>query len=542
MKDMINSRPLYLMVITLCLLLVALIVFWLAAMPRQLSANLKRSLADHAGLSLEGASPQISFSDGIALKLENVSIADEGTASLTAESLVVKARFAALFGGGLSAEDIVLSKAIISLDVSQSAQLPKFLAGRIELQDSSLRLRDATSRGVVSLSDVNGTLEVLNDGSLKADLNFLLADKLTTFVSDVENAERLFSNGSPADVTLSAPKMLVGFSGQAKLTNGAELTGQSNIEADNAAALFRWLGMPLDVLEDAGQFRLLGGVSSQGLTASFDNLTAQFGAETVNGKAALSVGADRTALTGDLEVSSLSLLTPQMTLAQPWSETPLSIVDVSALTLDLKLKIKQLKLRARQLGALAVQLNSTNDTLTITVPRQAYAGGEAEAVVSATAKNRELFLDVDLKSAAVNAQSFFGGLLGFDNIAGPIDLDAKVTMQGNNPAGMISTLAGTATISGKALAVSGADLATQLSKPNAGWLAASTSNLDLNVVAQIKDGIAVLKTLVLKMGSANLKVRGEVDILRQAFALKLDNKLSLDGTWTKPNVVVQTSN
>jgi hypothetical protein len=534
---MTNSRPLLLIVITLCLILVSLTVFWIAAMPQQLLGTLKRSIASQGNYALDATSPTLSFRDGLALRLENVTLGNSTSASLSAGRMDIKLGLTSLFGGGIVADDVVLDTAVITLDVSETSSLPKLFARRITLQESTLRLRDEKRLAVVGLSDVNGHLAMQPDGAAKADLTFLLADQLTSFVAEAENAERLFTTGSPADISLSTPRMLISFSGQAKLSAGIALAGQSIIESEDAAALFRWLGMPFDALVGVGHFSLEGGVVMQNLSTQFDKFEARVGTESVTGTASISAGPDVMNLAGEWSVPRLSMFASELLYATPWSEKPFSVADVTAANLDVKLNVGHLLLRGRDMGAVAVSLKTADQRITVSLPRQPFATGETEAAFVFTQDKGALTLDAKIEATAVDAKLILGGILGLDAVQGPIDLSVTTKQQGNSLADLISTTSGIMKLASKNLSVAGSDLSTRLSTPGSGWQAsagASTTGLTLQTTAVLTDGIATLDQATLKLGSVVLKPRGEVDVLRQAFALQLSPKTTMTGAWTAP--------
>jgi AsmA-like C-terminal region len=534
---MTNSRPLLLIVITLCLVLVSLTVFWIAAMPQQLLGTLKRNLAEQGSYTLEATSPTLSLRDGLALSLANVTLGNAKSASLSAGHMDIKLALTSLFGGGMNADEVVLDTAVITLDVADTSTLPKLFARHLTLKESTLRLRDEKRLAVVGLTDVNGSLAILPDGAAKAELTFLLDDRLTTFAAEAESAERLFTTGSPADISLSTPRMLIGFSGQAKLNAGVSLAGQSIIESDDAAALFRWLGMPFESLKGMGHFNLAGRVVMQNLSAQFDKFEARVGTESVTGTASISAGPDRMKLAGEWSVLRLDLFAVQTLYEKPWSEKPFSIADVTAANLDLKLNVKKLRLRGRDLGAVAVSLKTEDNRTTVSLPRQPFATGQAEAAFVFSQNKGTLTLDTKMDASAVDAKLFLGGALGLDTVQGPLDVSIATTQQGNNLAELISTTSGAMKFASKNLTIDGVDLATRLSTPGSGWQAKVgllTSGATLQTTALLADGIATLDQTMLKLGSASIKPRGEIDVLRQAVALQVSPKITMTGAWVAP--------
>ncbi len=151
MNDMLKSRPLLLLVITLCLVVVALASFWLAALPKRMLASFTHALLTEQGQILEASNPTLSFTDGIGLQLENVSIVgkSENAVALSAPQMRVGTTFSILFGAGVSAQTIVLRNALVTIELSKSNSASILLAGRIEFEDSSLRLKDEKLKSVV---------------------------------------------------------------------------------------------------------------------------------------------------------------------------------------------------------------------------------------------------------------------------------------------------------------------------------------------------------------------------------------------------------
>jgi AsmA protein len=544
MTDMTNSRPLFLVVVTILLLLVALIAFWLAAMPQQMLSSLKSAVAEQGGFKLEATTPSLSFDDGLALKLNSVSLSNDSVTSLSAETMQVKMRFAALFGGSFSTEDIVLDKAVVTLNISADAKLPPLLKGRIVLNESSLRLRDATTKGAVNVSDLNGSIATLQDGSVKANFDFLLADRLTTFVGEAESAERLFTSGSPADFTVSAPGMLFGFSGQAKFSSGLAFVGQANVEANDTAALFRWLGMPLEILEGSGALRMLSGVSSQGLSTQFEKLDLKVGAENVAGKASLEIGADRTAISADVDVSRISILPDEFLLAKPWSEKPFSLAGFTVLDLDFILLAKQLQLRNRNFGEALIEVKSVAQNITVTLPQQKLAGGDLEARFQTTTKDGEVLVDTTLIASKVDAGTLLGGMFGFDVLQGPLDISAQLKMRGKTAAGLVSTAEGPVKLKSGDVFTPKLDLAAMLSKSATGWPTQGSSvpqASSVELTGQVNDGVANFERFIVKSGTQSFKLSGEIDALRQAFDLRVGS-LWLIGPWSSPEVSAQSKN
>jgi hypothetical protein len=546
---MLKSRPLLLLVLTLCLLVVALASFWLAALPQRLLSGVKQSLEAQHGLVLEGDKPSLSFSNGIELNVENVSLQGkaENAVAVSAQTMRVKANTTSLFGAGLSADDVVLQGAVVDVDVSKGTTLNVPKGSRIKLEDSALRLRDAKHNGVISIGDVNGEIKNTADGATKTSLTFLLGGMLTTLNAEIENTDRLANDGSPADILLSAKNMLVAFSGRAKLQKGLELVGQNTIEADDAATLFRWLGMPMDLLDGTGKFTLQSGMSVEGLSVAFEKLSAKLGASNIAGNVRVTTGADRMKLSGAIDVSHVSLFGSKQddgVFSTLWSEKALPISNVMATEFDLAVKAAQILAHGVDVGAATFSIATAGPRTTITFPRQAFAGGEADAKIELSHHTGAASLKSTLDTKGADAKLLLGGLLGFAPLEGSIDLSAKLDAAGASPAALVSTLAGTFSLKSAAAKLNGVDLAALLITPDDGWKSAvtlSTPSIAISLYGQLRDGIWSVENSELRTSAFSLKPKGEIDVLRQAFELGLapqgkglNPQLSLTGPWLKP--------
>jgi AsmA-like C-terminal region len=546
---MFKSRPLLLLVLTLCLLFVALVSFWLAALPQRLLAGLKQNLVAQHEMELVGDKPSLSFSNGIELSFENVSLQGnaENSFTISAQAMRVKGNSSALFGAVLSANDVVLQNAVVDIDVSKGTTINFLKSGNIKLENCALRLRDSNHKGVIAIGDLNGNIQNTADGATKTSLTFLLGGMLTTFNAEIESTERLAKDGSPADILLATKNMLVAFSGRAKLQKGFELSGQNTIEADNADALFRWLGMPIALLDDAGKFTLQSGMSVEGLSVAFEKLSAKLGASGITGNVRVTTGADRMKLAGEIGVSRIALFGSKPErgiLSTSWSEKALPLANVVGTEFDLAVKAQQIVAHGVDVGAAAFNVKTDGQRTTITLPRQAFAGGEADAKIELSQQTGAATLKSTFDTKGTDAKLMLGGLLGFSPLEGSVDLSAKLGAEGASPAVLVSTLAGTFRLETVEAKLNGIDVPTLLLTPDEGWKSAptlSTPTVALSLTTQIREGVMSVENSELRTPSFSLKPKGEIDVLRQVFDLSLtpkgkglDPRVSLTGPWVKP--------
>ena len=547
-----KPKPFLLLVITISLLIVALLAFWLAMVPQRMLAQLTTRLQQESGLTLEARNPRLRFFDGLALQLESVALSGNPntTTSLSVQNLDMDVGIAALFGGSVSAGTLTLETPVIDLDVSPHAMPLMLPAKRIVIREGTVKLRDTSRKAVIAVTDVNGQITADAAGGSKLDASFMLNNTLTTLVADAENAQRLMAAGSPADVTLSSKDKIVSFSGRARLKDGVALDGQITVEAPDTAAALSWLGMPLDVFKGAGNLSLVSGLSSDGLSASFNAAILKIGATEITGQARLLAGPDRMQLTGDLASAEIALLATSQSvslLAQPWSEAPYNAASLTALDSDLKVVVQKLLLRGVELGSADISIKGTGGT---TVVQATLPMAKTEMTLTLTPKNGATAADVSMATASGDVGQMIKAVSGFDHVAGDGDLTLQARSEGNNLAAHISSLKGKAGLKLAKASITGIDLTTLLVMPGEGWQTADslrTDDIALSFEAALDEGVAVLSKAEATLPGLAMKPTGEVDLLRQAFNLalhpkgkNLDPKLILGGTWMTPRFSLNT--
>jgi AsmA-like C-terminal region len=547
MDDMFKPRPMFYVVATLLAMLFGLAGGWLATLPRHVLASLKQQLAAEQNLSLEARNPRFGYDDGLVLRLEAVSLSrTDGTATVAnAQGLAVPLGFSALFGSAGSGQLIVLQSATVDVDLKAKHAGVTFASENLELRDTTVRLRDRGLNAVVTLADVNGNLRKTETGGAVVSLTFILNDVFTRFEAEIDDAGRLATTGSPADMTLATGDKLISFSGRAKLADGFALDGQVNADAIALSSFVKWLGLPLQTLSNVGALRLSTGFSSAGLTAEVSGMAGQAGGFDFSGKLIVSAGPERPRIDGTLDIARLDLLKgPSATsaLASPWSEIPFALGDLKAIDGNVILNTEVVRLRGIDVGVKQIKF--------------AAAGGKVEVEtvgalalrMALAAQASELRLKVDVSTP--NAFNVLHALLGVPVAGGEGNLNLAVSAEGRSVAALVSTLRGTARLSGRDLRVSNVDLASLMKGVGEGWRSAENTSsqiTDVKMDAAVAEGVATISKSEVQFKDVVLRPEGEVDLLRQAFDLTLNSKGSdvvpkmlLKGTWMRPQFAVDT--
>lgn len=537
---MLKSRPLFLIVITLCLLMAAIASYWVALMPHRTLRNLQAEMLETSGIGLDAKLAGLDIGSGFGVKLEDVTLSNTGSSSwqLSAKSITLPG----LLGGNL-----VVNQAILDVDVASVTAGTLRFPERLTIRDGILKLRDPSRQAVIAATDVNGDISSEGPNGLKGQLAMVWGSQVADLSFDIEDVERFVAAGSPMDLTLKSKNMLLGFSGQGRADNGFKMVGQATAAAPDIGSFFRWLGMPVQSLDGIGALSLQSGLSGTGLSYTFDKLSGDIGAAAIKGNIIFEAGADRAKLSGDLNLSTISLWGPKTgatILAQPWSEKPLPVSDLSSVDLDMTITTDQLKLRERDFGPVKTQLKNTAGQMALSLPEQNIADGTGNANINFSKSGADLKMEssADLKSAT--AQTLLGGFLGFDALDGTLNWSATVNGNGQSIAGLMSTLAGQMKFSSANATVQKINLKPPLTKPQSGWNAQDnlrTGDVRYDFEFSLQEGVATLRSGAMNFNGIDLNPKGEIDLLRQAFALRLSPKgkdtnpqMSISGPWSSP--------
>lgn len=530
---MTKSTPLLLLVATITLVLAALIAFWIALMPQRILYQIAERFRSEQGSVLEARNPRLRFYGELLLQLESVTLTDgsNNTAALTARDMSMNVGVSALFGSAAMVDTVTLNAPVLNIDVAAKSNWQVLPAHTVIVREGVIKLRDATRKSVVALSDVNGRLTTAE--GVKLDISFLQNGAITALVAEADSMVRLLDTGSPVDISISAKDKILSFSGRAAFNNGLALDGQMTAEGGDAGAMLKWLGMPLQSLKTSGPLSITAGVSTAGLSATLNNVTGKISGQDLKGQMNIQAGPDRMKLTADLTMATLNVLPQTSLLDRPWSETPFTPADLNAVDTDIKLKADHLSLRGLQQGPADLALTTTSGNLLLNASLP-----QAKFLVTVKPKTQTVQVDLAIEAKSVEAKTFLGGLLGFDHMSGPIDMAFKTTSEGASLAELVSTLKGNVTVAAKKAAISGLDLLTALNSPHEGWQAGNTSSgVELAVEAKLEEGVATFAKADFTASGTTVRFKGDVDLLRQAFNLSPAPKgkvQAIKGTWVSP--------
>jgi AsmA-like C-terminal region len=543
-----QSRPLLLLVATLCLLMVALSGFWLAYLPRHLTEQMQQSALAN-GLQFSSTAKRLAFTDGLSLEYEGVTLSSPSKPELgllSARTMRVGLGLNHIFGFGNAFNDVELQAPLLDLN-TQALQFPSaFSALNLKFRDGIVRFRDPSLQSTISLRELNGTVTIATNGTSRVVLSGLLNDVLADVAVDVEDIARVGNSGSPVDASLNTKTVNVSYSGRLKAAGPVQLDGQLIVDAPDVRDATQLLGMTLKSISDGQQLHAEAGVSTVGSSADLNFGQLQIGPSIFKGKTLLKAGPDRIAWSGELSVDQLDVLSmPSATpsLANRWRESILPFSDLLALDADLDIIAKSSRMGHLDMGPAKTHLKIKDGALAFDLASEAFAGGTAQFTMTLNHGRESTGATLKASGQKLDASKLLGDGLGLQTLQGAVDLDLDLTATGNSVASFISTLAGTINLNAPDAKLSGLDAKDVLTTVGTGWRSApgkSTAPLRLSFGAKVVEGVATLSNTTLAAPGVSLKPTGEIDVLRQDLAIQLAPKLSLKGNWSAPSV--QSSN
>jgi AsmA-like C-terminal region len=397
--------------------------------------------------------------------------------------------------------------------------------------NGSMEYHNARSGAHFAISHIAGDLVILNDGSSTAQGSAVIKSQPIKFTSSLSSLSRLVEEGSPIDLNIQGAETSFAFSGRADTQNGLSLAGRADVQTQNLPQLLTWIGMPIAGISGTKNFAITGALLSY--DADFNLKNSEFSLATMKGKGDVSYSATgvRPKITASVGLDHLDLNAYQAVggpaASQHWNEAPFKLDDLRVIDANLKINTQKIEYSSLETGPTSVQATLKDRTLHVDL--KGYSGS---AVLDFNAAVEKPKLTFDLELKRMEAQS----LLGQQKIiAGPVTLSAHLAGTGISQAEIISTLSGV--LSGKLEAgkIFGAQLNEIAATSPAGWGGGSTDGVTAAAHLDISEGVATVSQANIDTPLRSLKLEGEVDILRQAFNLRIASlKMKMDGLWRQP--------
>jgi hypothetical protein len=526
------------LLVSILFLVIASVVagFWMVSLPSRALAELQQK-AQQAGFELSAASSDTTLSGGTGVRFNNVTLIHDNNA-ITGSIAEIEIMGALPW----STPRVSLNKPNLQIQVPLTANsavksaLSEAIAqnfGSLSLTDGQLRIVDQNNAVLLNVTDISGTQAQSGDviqykGA--AGINGVR----TSFRFELDDAQRLMTEGTPVDVYITSPGAAetvdLQFSGRMRLNQNFAMDGRFSSAASDAQLLFSLLGLP-STIPVTGPLAVESGVSIATQSLELNDLTLTQGEAEAKGKIAFSFAKDHNAFDGALALSRLSV--PTIDVASSWSERALALPSFANTKGKLEINAQSLDFGTWSVNQpkLSLLADGTSTMLTLQAAKDQ---DKIEATVSAIQDNGTPVFSATAKLVSTNVTPLLQSLSGTAFAAGPATADVDLKSSGRNFAEIVSKAAGTITIGLDKATLQG-EAAQQIFAGNDSEKAAS-----MQIAAEVEDGLAVLNVKSAKIAGKTYAIKGEVDVLRKALALDITpqggKRWGVAGPWLNPTV------
>ncbi len=491
-----------------------------------------------------------SFSEGFAVTLSDVALASsnqQGVPVVSVAEIIMPLHFSDFLPGAAGPHESILEDASFAFPVTNTTERNRVAQPdplRLTLRNSVLKLDDPKRGTVFAASDINGEIVIDGTGALLIDVRALLNGQPTQVTASFDDIVRLQGNGSPADFALATKDQSLIFSGRAQAIPTPTLDGTFSLQSPDAASALAWLGFGAFGVLNGSALRVEGPVSLQGLRVELPKSLFSLGGSKGEMKLALDAGRDRPKLLARSVVDKLVLALPAI-IAQSgnWSDVPFDLSQLRSFDADTEVTAVAALAGNVTMGPSTFAVKLNDGTAELKLNGEDVGGATLISSLAMTVTGTEPVLRLDFSLNNANATRLASQVFNFADLTGDTDLTLKLDATGASPARLVSSLKGDANMLLRKGTLSGFDL-TGLAKASEtaqrdGWHQAAATSTDMSEVlleTKLDEGIARIVKGEIKGQAPALSFSGEIDVLRQALAVKLANGVTVAGPWANPHL------
>lgn len=410
------------------------------------------------------------------------------------------------------------------------------------VENGSASFLDERNGQAFALEDASANIAISDDGELDVEGTASLNKQFARIEAQVKSVKRLGEDGSPLDLTITAPALTVNFTGRLATHDGLNLAGAIDATAPDLRHLAKWLGS--DVTGNAGlkNFSLAGALDSKGAVFNLTKASVALDGMVAAGDMTLDLTKKTPNVSAALATDVFSLdpyLPPKKTgtantgkESASWDISPVAFDRLKGVDGSLKLSAFQVKWNGAEIGPAELSGTLKGGKLETSVEDATLYGGKATAKITLDGTRELPVLQLNIDAQGIKGETFFSEFAGVDWLAGNTGLQAALTASGHNQREVMSTLAGKFSIDvsdGEITGLNIVDMVSTVSRALSDGWGEGPENLTSFDTAQasfvIGDGIA--KTTDIQVSGPAFAVTGggEIDMLRRALDFKFDPKV-----------------
>ncbi len=403
----------------------------------------------------------------------------------------------------------------------------------IRIQDGVLNYEDATSQVSEALSDIDLSLAWPSiSRSFAATGQFdWRGERVDGSVSASDFVALLSGDRSGVKARLVSAPLKLAFDGALANRTSLMMEGTVTIDSPSLRNALRWMGQSPPG-GGFGRFALKARANVVGGSVALTNVNVELDgnvAEGVmtfanNGRQTLQATLAAGALDFTPYISTFRLLASG---ARDWNRQLFDLNSLSTTDLDMRLSAAKVTVGSTKLGRTAFGANLRGGALALSVAEaQMYGGiakgtfGVARSDAIADVKAQFQFTDVDLHACASE-------LFGINKLSGRGNLNVSLVASGSSPFGLVTSLDGTATLTGRDGAIAGFNVEQLLKRlerrPLSGsgnFRNGSTPFDTLNVSVKFNDGIATAEDVRVEGPTTRLTLTGTASVPAREYDLK----------------------
>ncbi len=417
------------------------------------------------------------------------------------------------------------------------------------LENGSASFLDERNGQAFSLEEASANIGISDDGELDVEGTASLNKQFARIEAQLKSLKRLGEEGSPLDLTITAPALTVNFTGRLATHDGLNLAGAIDATAPDLRNLAKWLGS--EVTGNAGlkNFSLAGALDSKGAVFNLAKASVALDGMVANGDMTLDLTKKTPNVSAALS-TDVFLLDPYLppkkaslvntsTEGAGWDVSPVAFNRLKGVDGSLKLSAFQVKWNGAEIGPAELYGTLKDGKLETAVQDATLYGGKAAAKITLDGMQDLPALRLDIDAQGIKGETFLSEFAGVDWLAGNTVLQASLTASGHNQREMMSTLAGKFSIEvsdGEITGLNIVDMFSTVSRALSDGWGEGPENLTSFDRAEasfvIGDGIAKTANVQVSGPAFAVTGSGEIDMLRRTLDFKFDPKLVTGGNET----------
>ena len=417
------------------------------------------------------------------------------------------------------------------------------------VENGSANFLDERNGQAFSLEDASANTTIGTDGELDVQGTAALNNQFADIEAHVKSLQRVGRDGSPFDLTISAPALAVNFTGRLATGQGVNLAGAIDATSPDLRQLAKWLGSEIKGSAGLKNFSLAGALDSKGMVFTLSKANTALDGMVANGNLLLDLSKKIPRVSATLSTDLLTLdpyltepksgVASQGSARNGWNTSALDFGGLKGVDGNLSLSAFQVSWNGAEIGPVEMSGALKDGRLETSMENASLYGGKATAKITLDGAQEVPALFLNLDAGDIKGEKFFEEFAGVGWLAGNTGLKVSLSATGHNQREMLSTLKGNFNVAVSDGEITGLNIMDMISKVGSavsdGWGEGPenlTSFDSAGASFLIEDGVARTEDVKVESSSFQISGTGEIDMLRRALNFKFDPELVTGGSET----------